>query len=41
MLNRGRPGAIGSIPSNLTNVNGTLFFAADDGAIGIELWKFD
>ena len=29
-----------SIP-NLTNVNGTLFFAANDGAHGDELWKSD
>jgi ELWxxDGT repeat protein len=28
-----------SQPSNLTNVNGTLFFFADDGAHGRELWK--
>jgi ELWxxDGT repeat protein len=26
---------------NLTNVNGTLFFAADDGVHGLELWKSD
>src|SRR5262249_22530493 len=26
-------------PSSLTNVNGTLFFAADDGIHGQELWK--
>lgn len=30
-----------SIPSDLTNVNGTLFFAATDGLAGFELWKFD
>lgn len=28
-------------PSELTNVNGTLYFAADDGAQGQELWKSD
>ena len=30
-----------SNPRNLTNVNGTLFFTADDGANGVELWKSD
>ena len=25
-------------PSELTNVNGTLFFNADDGSHGRELW---
>ena len=30
-----------SIPGNLTNVNGTLYFTADDGSIGFELWKSD
>ena len=30
-----------SIPLDLTNVNGTLFFAANDGVHGTELWKSD
>ena len=30
-----------SSPSSLTNVNGTLFFAASDAANGRELWKSD
>ncbi len=40
-----RPGSIfgngGSYPQNLTNVNGTLFFAANDFDHGNELWKSD
>lgn len=28
-------------PSNLTSVNGTLFFAGDDGVNGNELWRSD
>jgi ELWxxDGT repeat protein len=32
---------IGSGPYSLTNVNGTVFFGADDGANGTELWKSD
>src|SRR5262245_16604284 len=34
------PGSSRSNLGNLTNVNGTLFFSASDGA-GIELWKTD
>jgi trimeric autotransporter adhesin len=30
-----------SYPDNLTNVNGTLFFVANDGTHGRELWKSD
>jgi ELWxxDGT repeat protein len=35
----GNPGS--SFPNALTNVNGTLFFNADDGIHGFELWKSD
>jgi ELWxxDGT repeat protein len=31
--------SIGSFPDKLTDVNGTLFFQADDGLTGTELWK--
>jgi trimeric autotransporter adhesin len=31
----------GSYPSRLTDVNGTLFLAANDGATGQELWRSD
>jgi ELWxxDGT repeat protein len=36
-----RSGSVGSSPSGLTNVNGTLYFAANDGVTGFELWKSD
>jgi ELWxxDGT repeat protein len=32
-------GATGSMPFDLTNVSGTLFFDADNGITGKELWK--
>jgi ELWxxDGT repeat protein len=35
------PGATGSSPDSLTDVNGVLFFAADDGTNGTELWRSD
>ena len=35
------PGSVSSYPSNLVNVNGTLFFSANDGIDGTELWKSD
>src|SRR5262249_34402988 len=34
------PFSVGSSPTNLTDVNGTLFFMATDGS-GRELWKSD
>lgn len=36
-----RPGQEGSEVRSLTNVNGTLFFTANDGRSGRELWKSD
>lgn len=35
------PGSTGSNPREFTNVNGILFFVADDPAAGAELWKTD
>src|SRR5262249_29605686 len=35
------PGSVQAFPSDLTNVNGTLFFAANDGVLGFELFKSD
>ncbi len=38
------PGAAGALPLlaiTITDVNGTAFFNADDGTIGLELWKSD
>jgi ELWxxDGT repeat protein len=34
-------GSTGSYPSYLTEVNGTLFFTANDGVNGVDLWKSD
>jgi ELWxxDGT repeat protein len=36
-----RPGPLGSFPSSLTTAATGVFFAADDGAHGVELWKTD
>jgi ELWxxDGT repeat protein len=35
------PGLIDSFPTELTNVNGTLFFVASDATHGRELWRSD
>ncbi len=36
-IDSGSPGS--AVPADLTDVNGTLLFSADDGAHGQELWK--
>jgi ELWxxDGT repeat protein len=36
-----RPGASGSFPQQMVNVNGVIFFIANDGSTGYELWKSD
>ena len=35
------PGSVGSYPSNLLNVDGTLYFRAEDETNGTELWRID
>jgi ELWxxDGT repeat protein len=40
-INLGNSGADSSDPRFLVNVNGTLFFAANDGQNGVELWRSD
>ena len=37
----GTPSTLPSNPTYLTDVGGTLFFTADDGTHGQELWKSD
>jgi ELWxxDGT repeat protein len=40
-VSNGAIGDNGSYPAGLTNVSGTLFFEADDGIHGHELWRSD
>src|SRR5205085_4663061 len=40
-INTGASAPIGSTPSHLVAVGSTLFFIADDGVSGPELWKSD
>ena len=35
------PGAGGSFPFEMTVIDATLYFSANDGASGLELWKTD
>src|SRR4051794_4235584 len=35
------PGTSGSGAGSLTDVDGTLYFAANDGSSGLELWRSD
>jgi ELWxxDGT repeat protein len=36
-----RPGVHNSLPSHFVVLHDTLFFAATDGAHGVELWRSD
>lgn len=36
-----RPGALGSLPRDLTVAGSLLYFVADDGSTGTELWRTD
>jgi len=40
-INLGSADSLGSWSDTLTNVNGTLFFSANDGTHGYELWQSD
>jgi len=36
-----RPSSLGSVPTRMTEVAGTIYFRATDGTNGYELWKID